>query len=376
MVARARRAVRAALTGLPAPSGRDSMPGTGTGTGTGAPGTGTERVDALVACSGGADSLALAAAAAHLARRGDARIGAVVVDHGLHPGSAEVAERAAAQCTALGLAPVTVERVRVEPAGEGVEAAARRARYAALEGAAARAGARAVLLAHTLDDQAEQVLLGLLRGSGTRSLAGIPVRRGRYHRPFLHPELGLDRSGTERVCAAEGLAWWDDPANHDPAYTRSRLRATVLPLLTRELGPGTTAALARTAAIAARDADHLDAEAAALLDRIAERRPGCCVLPIEDLRTAPPALLPRVLAGAAVDAGAEPLTRERIAALEALVTPREPTGPGGAGPVQLPGGVTARRLRRDVDPAGGGAADVVLELRGPGLPRDRAAVAR
>ncbi|OMH32417.1 tRNA lysidine(34) synthetase TilS [Tersicoccus sp. Bi-70] len=362
VVARARRAIATALAALDPPP-----PGDVDGT-----------VDALVACSGGADSLALAAAAAHLARRGDARIGAVVVDHGLHPDSADVAARAAAQCTDLGLDPVVVDRVRVEPAGEGPEAAARDARYAALDAAARRTGARAVLLAHTLDDQAEQVLLGLLRGSGTRSLAGMPPRRGPYHRPFLHPDLGLDRAATERVCTAEGLDWWNDPANEDPAFTRSRIRRTVLPLLTDELGPGVAAGLARTAAIAARDADHLDAEAAALFARIAERSPGRCVLPLAELRVTPPALLPRVLAAAAAAVGADPLTRERIGALENLVAPRSATGPGGAGPVPLPGGVIARRLRdrgdqiddgadargRDGAGAGAGAGRAVLELRG------------
>lgn len=353
VVARARRAVATFLNG----------PASG-GAGRTASGT----VDALVACSGGADSLALAAAAAHLVRRDDARIGAVVVDHGLHPDSAGVADRAAAQCTALGLAPVSVERVRVESGGDGPEAAARRARHRVLDAVADRAGAGSVLLAHTLDDQAEQVLLGLLRGSGTRSLAGIPPHRGRIGRPFLHPELGLTRTDTERVCAAEDLPWWDDPANHDPAFTRSRVRGTVLPLLSRELGPGVAAALARTAAIAARDADHLDAEAAELLDRIGELGPGWCRLPVRALRVAPPALLPRVLAAAAAHAGARSLARERIVALERLVAPRT-TGPGSAGPVQLPGGVSARRIGRypGADPAPGGDAaspGPVIDLRG------------
>ncbi|MEH0109622.1 tRNA lysidine(34) synthetase TilS [Tersicoccus sp. MR15.9] len=378
VVARARRCLTAALAApddASEPRAADSLTTVATG----------ERVDALVACSGGADSLALAAVAAHLVRRGDARIGAVVVDHSLYPDSDQVAADAAARCTDLGLAPVTVERVTVEPAGEGLEAAARHARYAALDASARRVGARVVLLAHTLDDQAEQVLLGVLRGSGTRSLAGIPPQRGSYRRPFLHPDLGLDRADTERVCSAEGLTWWEDPANADRAFTRSRLRSIVLPLLARELGPGVAAGLARTAAIAARDADHLDAEAADLYDRIAERSPGRCVLPIAALRAAPPALLPRVLATAAAHAGADALTRERIGALEALVAPRADTGPGGAGPVPLPGGVTARRLTAgtvgdarpgpaagvDAAAAGSGTPAAVLELRGPARPDHR-----
>ncbi|MFC7880099.1 tRNA lysidine(34) synthetase TilS, partial [Isoptericola sp. NPDC057391] len=174
----------------------------------------------LVACSGGADSLALAAAAALEAPRvgrsvrsaGFAvRVGAVVVDHGMQPGSAAVAATAAARCRDLGLDPVLVRGVRVDagPGSTGPEGAARTARYAALDAVAEETGAVAVLLGHTLDDQAESVLLGLARGSGARSLAGMPRRRGRYRRPFL----GLRRAQTEAVCAAVGADFWTDPTN-------------------------------------------------------------------------------------------------------------------------------------------------------------------
>ncbi|MCE3245986.1 MAG: tRNA(Ile)-lysidine synthetase, partial [Arthrobacter sp.] len=144
----------------------------------------------LVACSGGPDSLALAAVAAYFARRGhvDGRpvaVGAVVVDHQLQAGSAEVAARTAESLKELGLSPVLVRAVDVAAGGFGPEAAARDARHAALEAAAEEWNAGAVLLGHTLDDQAEQVLLGLARGSGTRSLAGMRPVRGKLLRPFL-----------------------------------------------------------------------------------------------------------------------------------------------------------------------------------------------
>jgi len=207
----------------------------------------------LAACSGGADSLALAAALAFEAPGAGLRAGAVVVDHDLRPGSARVAADAADCLRALGLHPVDVVTVEVESTGDGLEASARSARYAALEAAADRYGALTVLLGHTLDDQAEQVLLGLTRGSGARSLSGMPSARGRFRRPLL----GVSREQCRASVAAEGLTWWDDPMNEDPAFTRVRARRAVADL-ERDLGPGVAAALARTASQLRDDADHLD----------------------------------------------------------------------------------------------------------------------
>ncbi|ABK51976.1 tRNA(Ile)-lysidine synthetase [Acidothermus cellulolyticus 11B] len=221
----------------------------------------------LAACSGGPDSLALAAALAFEAprRRPALRAGAVTIDHQLQPGSAERARQLARFLGELGLDPVEIRAVQVGRDG-GPEAAARAARYAALDEVAAQCGAAAVLLAHTLDDQAETVLLGLTRGSGLRSIAGMPERFGpadRYRRPLL----GIPRSVTRRACRDAGLPFWDDPQNHDPAFTRSRLRHRVLPVLRAELGPQVVAALARTAALARADADALDAWAARVYAR-------------------------------------------------------------------------------------------------------------
>src|SRR5690606_6604086 len=147
---------------------------------------------ALVACSGGADSVALAEALAFEARHTGRPSGAVVVDHGLQEDSASVAERAAATCRRLGLSPVEVVGVTVAETGQGLEADARDARYAALAESADRLGAAVVLLGHTRDDQAEQVLLGLTRGSGARSLAGMATERGIFRRPLL----GISRAET------------------------------------------------------------------------------------------------------------------------------------------------------------------------------------
>ena len=147
----------------------------------------------LVACSGGPDSLALAAIAAHFARRGDVRVGAIIVDHDLQENSAAVAAQTAQTLTDLGLHPVITEKVQVPVGNMGPEMAARTARYTAFTKAVEATGARAVLLGHTLDDQAETVLLGLSRGSGTRSLAGMPPVRVEEGVTYLRPFLGLHR---------------------------------------------------------------------------------------------------------------------------------------------------------------------------------------
>ncbi|MBO8192363.1 tRNA lysidine(34) synthetase TilS [Streptomyces oryzae] len=212
----------------------------------------------LVACSGGADSMALASALAFEAPRLGLRAGGVTVDHGLQPGSAERAQDVADRLTDLGLAPVESVAIQVGRTNTGPEAAAREARYAALDAIAERHGAAAVLLGHTRDDQAETVLLGLARGSGTRSLSGMAAVSGpggRYRRPFL----AIDRQTTRKACMVQSLPVWDDPHNTDPAYTRSRVRHEALPALEKALGKGVIEALARTAQLSRDDADALDA---------------------------------------------------------------------------------------------------------------------
>jgi len=398
----------------------------------------------VLAVSGGADSLALAVLAAVLrgTRDGEGlRIGAVVVDHGLQEGSADVAQAAARVCTGLGLDPVTVQTVRVQARGEGLEAAARDARMTALAAAARRAGAGLVATAHTADDQAEQVLLALARGSGTRSLAGMPARRplaqdgvgsaadimpdaqrdtaeaqapreplvrGERHGPtcaaephvdLVRPLLALTRADTEAVCAWAGVTWWADPMNTDPDVRRVRIRETVLPLIEDEhrgLGPGVRAGLVRSAAIAAEDAAALESWAAReltalTLDEAGPDRtdnadvpdalgaPGApcafdapdvpggldasdaaaaagasrrrIALDLDGLAVLPAAVRHRIYARAAALTGADPTTRERLLAVDALVTQAH-RGGSSAGPVQLGGGTQVRRRRRDA--AGGG----------------------
>ena len=285
----------------------------------------------LVACSGGADSLALADATAFVAGHERRRAGAVVVDHGLHPDSAAVADRVADQCRQLGLDPVVVRRVTVGSTG-GVEAAAREARYAALEAVAEETGAAAVLLGHTLDDQAEQVLLGLTRGAGARSLSGMPRARGRFRRPLL----AVSREQTRAACEAEGLQWWEDPMNSDPAYTRVRARRALADL-ERDLGPGVVAALARSADQLREDADLLDALADQAVARLGEGP-----WDVDDLLELPHPVRTRVWRRLAVAAGAPAgqLASRHTDACDALLTDWH-----GQGPVSLPGPLVATRAK-------------------------------
>ena len=290
----------------------------------------------LVACSGGADSVALAAALAFEARDAGVRVGGVTVDHGLQRGSADRAERTAVLLRDLGLDPVVVLRVSVGADG-GPEGAARSARYDALAAAAAEHGAR-IALGHTLDDQAETVLLGLGRGSGPRSVAGMVEERPPYWRPLL----AVRRGTTRRACADQGLPVWDDPWNDDPAYTRVRLRTEVLPLLEEVLGGGVSPALARTAALLREDLDALDDLAAGQLARLAAEGGGADGgLPAPELAQLPAALRRRVLRGWLRASGVPDLQAVHLGAVDALLTRWRGQGrvdlPGGAGVVRASG---------------------------------------
>jgi tRNA(Ile)-lysidine synthase len=290
----------------------------------------------LTACSGGADSLALAAALAFAAPRMGLRAGLLTVDHQLQPGSAQRAQTVAAIAQRLGLHPAEVLTVTVGTTG-GPEAAAREARYAALAAAADRLQAGAVLLGHTRDDQAETVLLGLARGSGPRSLSGMAAETGRYRRPLL----ALPRSTTVTACRAQDLSPWDDPHNDDPRYTRVRVRKRILPVLEEELGPGVAEALARTARMAREDADALDQWAESAFQNCAlSDIDGLITLAVPELEKLPDAVRRRVLRRAAIAAGAPSgaLSATHVLAVDRLVTRWR-----GQKAVDLPGGLSAVR---------------------------------
>ncbi|MGY4858298.1 tRNA lysidine(34) synthetase TilS [Cryobacterium sp. AP23] len=271
----------------------------------------------LVALSGGADSLALAAATAFEAPRAGLTAGAVIVDHGLQGGSAGIAAAAGAQAKALGLGPVHILTVTVtDAAGDGPEAAARTARYAAFETALERSGAVAVLLGHTLDDQAETVLLGLARGSGARSLQGMAAASGPYRRPLL----GIRRVQTRQACLDAGLDAWSDPQNSDPRYARVRARERVLPVLEAELGPGIAEALTRTAEVLREDADALDTLVPALVADSRAPAAGGVGLSVAALAAQPAALRHRMIRHVAAGEFQATLERSHTLAVARLVT--------------------------------------------------------
>lgn len=290
----------------------------------------------LVALSGGADSLALASATAFEAPKSGLRAGAVIVDHGLQDGSAEVAERAADQARALGLDPVRVVRVDVGTDG-GPEAAARQARYAALLQVRKDEGAAAVLLGHTLDDQAETVLIGLARGSGPESLWGMHGQIGFIRRPLL----AVRRDATHEACRAQELTPWHDPHNDDERFLRVRVRNRVLPLLDAELGGGVALALTRTADTLREDAESLAHFANEQILDLVEHAEGGIAVHIGGLAANPPALRQRIIRLVVQSEFHVALSRQQTLDVSRLVTDWH-----GQGPIALPGISVRREGRR------------------------------
>lgn len=296
----------------------------------------------MVACSGGPDSLALARAAAFVVPRLGGSVGACVVDHALQPGSADAARQAARTCAALGLEPVRVAAVEVVPRTTGIEDAARTARLAALLEVAHDVGAGAVLMGHTLDDQAEQVLLGLVRGSGARSLAGMPALRplggpsgpGEPDVWLLRPFLGVSRQQTAQACLDAGITPWHDPHNADPRFTRVRVRR-LLGELESGLDHDLRTALARSA-----DLIRVDSEA---LDEISDatyRELGPLPWPVTAVAAHPTGIRTRLWRRIALEAGVpgSDLKAVHLRAVDTLVADWH-----GQAPVELPGGCSVHR---------------------------------
>jgi len=304
--------VRAVLTGLPAAS------------------------PVVVGLSGGADSLALAAATAFEARGLGLRAASLTVDHGLQEGSDAITAAAARTATALGLDALVV-RVEVGADG-GPEAAARDARYRVLRDAAADVGASAVLVGHTLDDQAETVLLGLARGAGSASLQGMAEASDLDGVLLLRPLLGVRRETTRAACAAEGLEPWDDPHNLDPRYARVRVRQTVLPVLEAELGPGIAEALARTAAQLREDSEAFDEMIDETIEDLVEHAEAGISVSVPALAANPAALRNRIIRRVVSAEFGQSLTRTHTLEVARLVTDW-----AGQGPIDLPG-CRARRV--------------------------------
>jgi tRNA(Ile)-lysidine synthase len=290
----------------------------------------------LVALSGGPDSLALAAATAFEAQRAGIRAGAVVVDHGLQPGSADTAARAVEQARALGLDPVRIVPVQVAPDGSP-EAAARQARYAALLQVRKQEGAAAILLGHTLDDQAETVLIGLARGSGPESLWGMHTRIGFLRRPLLP----VRRATTHQACRDLGIDPWSDPHNDDERFLRARVRHRVLPMLDEVLGGGVALALTRTADTLREDAEALAHFAQEQVVDLVEHAEGGLSLDVGGLESNPPALRQRIIRLAVQSEFHTALTRQQTLEVSRLITDWH-----GQGPIHLPGIRVTREGRR------------------------------
>jgi len=290
----------------------------------------------IVALSGGADSLALAAATAFEAPKLGLRAASLTVDHALQDGSTDAAAAAAAKAEVLGL-DARVVRVEVGAAG-GPEAAAREARYAALADGARGTGAVAILTGHTLDDQAETVLLGLARGAGATSLQGMAEASDLGGIALLRPLLAVRRDITRAACAAEGLEPWDDPHNAESRFARVRAREKVLPVLEAELGPGIAEALARTAAQLREDAEAFDEMIDETIEDIVEHAEAGISVSAAALAANPAALRHRIIRHVVASEFHESLTRSQTLEVARLVTDWS-----GQGPIDLPG-CRARRV--------------------------------
>lgn len=328
----------------------------------------------LVACSGGRDSMALAAVSHIVCTSMGVRCGAVIVDHGLQAGSERVASEAADRCRALGLGPVIMRNATVQARGEGLEAAARQARYDELCAAARESGAIAVLLAHTMDDQAETVLIGLLRSRGVDALAGMPQVFTRSGVTFARPLLTLTRDETTGLCEDLGVEYWDDPTNGDAVDgelpddypLRSRVRHDLLPAIERFAGFNVTRHFAESAQLARMDKEYLDqrsdevmGEAVTAVDRpassaaVSTDTPRACaaddtndsghgiglMIGVKRIAREPEAIRLRVIAHALSQAGVN-ASAAQIAAIDRLVVDWH-----GQGGVSLPRGYSANRKK-------------------------------
>ena len=284
-----------------------------------------------IGVSGGADSLALAAAAKLESKNFSIDLVAVIVDHGLQANSAEIAEFAKQQLIKLGFQDIFVGRASVQIT-DGLEASARRARYKVFQQAIETYGPNTFLLGHTKNDQAEGVLLGLARGSGTKSLSGMQEVSG----IFVRPLLGIDRATTEIACHESNIEYWVDPHNSNQDFTRVRVRDNILPLLENDIGPGIIDALARSAKILREDATALDEWAENVFRQVEPMD-----IEISILTTLPVAVRSRVLRMAIYAAGAPAgsISAAHLEPIEAFVSDWR-----GQGHTSLPGGVKVCRI--------------------------------
>jgi tRNA(Ile)-lysidine synthase len=284
----------------------------------------------LVAVSGGADSLALAYALSVESEKLAISVVGVTVDHQLQSASSSQAEKVVEQLAKFGLT-CAIKTVTVD-IKEGLEASARKVRYEAINEVAMKENVVAVFLGHTKDDQAETVLLGLARGSGTRSLSGMAEHNGIYIRPLLE----ISRIQNEQFCKEVGLDYWNDPHNQDSQFARVRVRTEALPVLEKSIGPGISDALARSAYLLRDDADALDSWAQSEVTHLNLQDLDCA-----HLQALPRAIRTRILRSAIYAAGAPSgsVSADHVSAVEALISAWN-----GQGALNLPGGVRVERI--------------------------------
>ncbi|ETY70954.1 tRNA lysidine(34) synthetase TilS [Bifidobacterium moukalabense] len=307
----------------------------------------------MVACSGGRDSMALAAVSATVCASLGLRCGAVIIDHRLQSGSADVAEMTARRCRALGLDPVRVRAIEVHGTGQGVEAAAREARYSAIVEECSDAAA--VLLAHTRNDQAETVLIGLLRSAGLDAIAGMEGSFSRDGVTFLRPWLDVTREETTGICGDLELTWWDDPTNgpdtvqgdglppSDPLPAdyplRSRVRHDLMPYLRRFAGADVVSRLSIGAGLAQTDREYLNERAQEIMERAVTFDGDQVRFDVVTLRTQHEAIRLRVIAHALGQAGIACSARQ-VRQIDRLITDWH-----GQRGVTLPSGYSANRQK-------------------------------
>ena len=289
----------------------------------------------LVGCSGGADSLALVWTTSVVGKRLELKTGVVIVDHQLISESNDVAQNAKKQCEQLGIEKVIIKKVVVNQTNEGLEAAARIARYEAFENVLHETNAKVILLAHTQDDQAETVLMRLTRGSGAKSLSGMSAISGKYLRPFLHLRKKIVHDSLDLI----GMKAWQDPANFDNQYLRVKVRQELMPKLIEVLGEGAISSLDKTSQLLRLDNQALDELAQQFVDAQDDVKKNG--LKVKELENLPEAIRTRVLKICAVASGVHPgpFSFEHIEAIDALVKNWH-----GQGNVDLPGFIQATRV--------------------------------
>jgi tRNA(Ile)-lysidine synthase len=289
----------------------------------------------LVACSGGADSLALAWTSQVITKRIGLNLIAVIIDHQLIKESSQVAQDAKKKCEDFGIEKVVIKQIEVKDDKDGLEAAARKARYEAFEELVNEFNAKAVLLAHTQDDQAETMLMRLTRGSGAKSLSAMKEVSGNYLRPFLHIRKQVLVDALEK----ENISYWQDPANTNYKFLRAKVRHELMPKLIEVLGDSAIDSLDRTSGLLKEDNEALESIALESYEKLNKE------LKVQELEKLPTAIRKRVIKIAALNSGVTPgpFSFEHIEAIDALVTNWR-----GQGNVDLPGFIQASRVDQTI----------------------------